>query len=383
MKKKKLILFQPRLLPYKVDMLNFLAKKFKAKFLFFTKKVAKDKATEGGIVQVADYNNRLKGNKQYLLNGLSLFNKDIYRFGIFKNLKLFNPDIIITYEYSLSTILSIIFKKIYKKKYKIFTMTEDNVYTFRKRKKLRYLAFLISSKFVDGIMLVNKNIKSTYKKIINKSCSLLYNPIIQDEKRFRSDLKKTLKLSRKNFLKFKLHGKKIILFVGRLSPEKNIEHLITSFSKVSDPSLRLFIIGYGRQYQILKTLSLKLNCSKKIFFLGKLENLKLYSWYNVAQLFVLPSSWEPFGAVVNESLLSGVKVICSNRAGATSLLNKSNGLIFNLNKKDELSNFLKKETIKLNPTTLKNLRNIKKNLMPYSFNSIGDRLIKDLSKNSN
>ena len=43
-------------------------------------------------------------------------------------------------------------------------------------------------------------------------------------------------------------------------------------------------------------------------------------WYRLGSVFALPSSSEPFGAVVNEALLSGIPVVCSDRAGALGLI---------------------------------------------------------------
>ena len=380
MKKKKLLLFQSKIMPYRVDMFNFLAKNFNAKFIFFNKKLESKEVRKYGLIQPKNYEKKLNMNKQYLLNGLSLFNKDIFRFGIFKNLRSFDPDIVITYEYSLSTISSIIFKKIFKRKYKIFVMTDENIYSFNKRKGFRYLVLLIIIKLIDGMILANKNVKSKFIKITNNKFSFLYNPIIQDEKKFRIELKKSVKLSKKNFYKYKLDKKKIVLFVGRFSSEKRIEDLIKNFSKINDPSLRLFLIGQGAQYKFLKKLSIRLQCSQRIFFLGKQEDIKLYSWYNIAQLFILPSSSELFGAVVNEALLSGLKVICSNRAGASVLINRSNGIIFDFKKRRDLFVSMKKMVKKINHLSIKDLKSTKKNLMPYSFNSINSELLKGLNK---
>lgn len=48
--------------------------------------------------------------------------------------------------------------------------------------------------------------------------------------------------------------------------------------------------------------------------------MALYAWYLLGGLFVLASQFEPFGAVVNEALLAGIPVVCSDRAGARVLI---------------------------------------------------------------
>ena len=63
----------------------------------------------------------------------------------------------------------------------------------------------------------------------------------------------------------------------------------------------------------------------------------LYAWYYLADLFVLPSQFEPFGAVVNEALVAGCFVIVSDKVGAASLINSSNGSIFESNNEKQLA----------------------------------------------
>ena len=53
-----------------------------------------------------------------------------------------------------------------------------------------------------------------------------------------------------------------------------------------------------------------------------------YAWFQLADLLVLPSIQEPFGAVVNEALMSGCRVLVSDCAGASMLINEDNGSVF-------------------------------------------------------
>jgi glycosyltransferase involved in cell wall biosynthesis len=59
-------------------------------------------------------------------------------------------------------------------------------------------------------------------------------------------------------------------------------------------------------------------------------------------IFVLPSSYEPWGVVVNEFALAGFPLVLSNRVGArTSLLTDENGWVFQYNDIKSLKNVLK------------------------------------------
>jgi len=100
---------------------------------------------------------------------------------------------------------------------------------------------------------------------------------------------------------------KIILTVCRLSFEKNIETLIKAFKKISKENLFLIIVGKGDQKRYLEKLVKKLNLSKKVIFTGERKDIERF--YSIADLFVLPSTYEGFGLVYLEAMASGVPCI--------------------------------------------------------------------------
>jgi glycosyltransferase involved in cell wall biosynthesis len=61
----------------------------------------------------------------------------------------------------------------------------------------------------------------------------------------------------------------------------------------------------------------------KVKFLGFVNQSQLSSIYRAANLFILPSDYEPFGVVVNEAMLCGCPVIVSDRVGARADLVKN------------------------------------------------------------
>jgi len=101
-------------------------------------------------------------------------------------------------------------------------------------------------------------------------------------------------------------GKKILLYVGNLTPHKNVEKLINAFAKINDCCLVLagkaFDIFSGdqkaKELGIVKT--------------GFISQEELVDLYNLADLFVFPSLYEGFGLPVLESLACGTPVACSN-----------------------------------------------------------------------
>lgn len=100
---------------------------------------------------------------------------------------------------------------------------------------------------------------------------------------------------------------KVILTVSRLVPEKNIEFLIRSFSKIENVNKKLIIVGDGPMQTELKRVCLDLRIADKVVFAG--DRKKVEEFYSIADVFVLPSTYEGFGHVFLEAMASGVPVI--------------------------------------------------------------------------
>lgn len=118
------------------------------------------------------------------------------------------------------------------------------------------------------------------------------------------------------------------LFVGRLVPVKNLEYLIRKFSDY--PELNLSIIGFGELESHLKSIA-----SDNIRFLGAVDNKELPSYYQAADVFVLPSISEVWGLVVEEALNNGIPVMISDRVGCSGeIIDARYGVVFSLERDD-------------------------------------------------
>jgi glycosyltransferase involved in cell wall biosynthesis len=106
----------------------------------------------------------------------------------------------------------------------------------------------------------------------------------------------------------------VLLCIARFSPEKNLERLMEAFSKSKLANTwQLKIIGAGRYERYYQ------ECA------AKYTNIQLYPWvsyedlptvYAGAKALILPSTFEPWGLVVNEAIASGIPVLLSSEVGA-------------------------------------------------------------------
>ncbi len=157
---------------------------------------------------------------------------------------------------------------------------------------------------------------------------------VKDDKikiRFQStqnEIIRNIYLKSKNKLRDHFSEKNFI-YVGRLSPEKNIPVLLHAFAAVRKLNWGLVLVGDGPQRRELEDLVKKL-ALEQIYFTGPKSWHEVVTYYASADVFVLPSLSEPWGLVVNEAMLCDLPVIVSNRCGcAMDLVREGvNGFVF-------------------------------------------------------
>lgn len=110
--------------------------------------------------------------------------------------------------------------------------------------------------------------------------------------------------------------KKIILGIGRLTPQKNFAELIHAFSLLKGQQYYLIILGDGPELVQLKKLSFQLNVNTRVDFPGFIKNP--FPFLASADLFVLSSKWEGFANVVLEALACGTPIVATDCPGGPS-----------------------------------------------------------------
>jgi glycosyltransferase involved in cell wall biosynthesis len=117
--------------------------------------------------------------------------------------------------------------------------------------------------------------------------------------------------------------KTLLLFVGRVAAEKQIEQIAQVLDTV--PNTHLAIIGDGPFRPNLE----KIYNGRPVTFAGYLAGQDLSAAYSVADIFVFPSAIETFGLVVAEAMAAGLPVVTSDVGGIPELIETGqNGYIF-------------------------------------------------------
>jgi 1,2-diacylglycerol 3-alpha-glucosyltransferase len=103
----------------------------------------------------------------------------------------------------------------------------------------------------------------------------------------------------------------ILIYVGRLGPEKNLDFLLETFEQVSlvCKNARLLLVGDGPIKSSLEDWVGKHNLGEKFFFTGMISHDEIAPYYATADIFVTSSTSETFGLTVVEAMASGLPVV--------------------------------------------------------------------------
>jgi len=115
--------------------------------------------------------------------------------------------------------------------------------------------------------------------------------------------------------KYELGDKKVVLFSGKLTPQKGVYYLIKASKDIKGD---IYIIGDGPEKKKLEDLVYKSKL-KNVHFLGYMGDEKkeeLEEFYYRADVFIAPSVWdEPLGLVILEAMAANTPVIATRKGG--------------------------------------------------------------------
>lgn len=132
-----------------------------------------------------------------------------------------------------------------------------------------------------------------------------------------------------------------LIYVGQLVSRKGVDILVQALGRLKEKNWRLQIIGDGVDAPLLKKMAADLQIADRIEFAKPLPNAAALQAIAGSDVLILPSRHDGWGAVVNEALLCGVPVICSDRCGAADFVrDKWRGGIFRRESVEDLANVL-------------------------------------------
>lgn len=124
--------------------------------------------------------------------------------------------------------------------------------------------------------------------------------------------------------------RKIVLYVGRVDPEKRVETVIRSFieARKKVPDSKLIIVGDGVDKRRLERLVAKSGYAQDIKFLGRVMPPDLYEIYRIGNVFVTASEIETQGIVLIEAAAVGLPLVAVDKGAVKEVcIDGKNGFL--------------------------------------------------------
>ena len=293
--------------------------------------------------------------------------------GLWKMVREEKPELVIVPEFQPVLYQLLLIRFFRRRKFRIVSMCDDSIDMIESSNDFSLIHRFLrkwAPRLVDDLIVVSPDVQKWYQSHFGKG---IWLPILMDEVRARKETGRLLPMSASLQEEHHLKGKKVVLFVGRLVEIKNVDLLIDVCSALQEDAA-LVIVGDGPEAENLRK---KAQGNERILFTGRLEGDALYAWYHLADVTALLSRQEAFGAVINEALVSGSRVLVSEKAGSACLVTPENGAVVPIGDKAVILSALKTQ---LALSQSFDGRSMRPCLMPFTFKERVEVLEKELLK---
>ena len=307
-----------------------------------------------------------------------------YSFKAFNKIKEWNLDVIHTQtEFGIGTFARVLGKQLgIPVVHTYHTMYEDYVYYITKghfdtssKKLVEYITKFTCDKTIKELIVPTKKTYTLFKDKYKFDRNVHIIPTGINVENF---YKETVDLNKVKSLKKQLNIKekdKILLFLGRVAKEKNIDFLIENQIEIlkKHPNCKLMIVGDGPDLDEYKELTKKFNISNSVIFVGKVPWTDTKLYYNIADIFVTASVTETQGLTVVEAMAASLPVVAINdESFNTTVIDDLTGYLFET--KDEYISLVNK--LLANDELSKNMGNQGRiNSLAYSSSFFADRVL--------
>jgi glycosyltransferase involved in cell wall biosynthesis len=122
---------------------------------------------------------------------------------------------------------------------------------------------------------------------------------------------------------------RVVLYVGRISPIKNLEQLVQAFKLAALPRARLMLVGPALEPEYeakLRGVIADVGLADRVVLTGPLYGDEKLAALAAADLFVLPSLYESYGNAAAEAVAAGIPVLLTDGCGIASHIHERAGL---------------------------------------------------------
>ncbi|KAF0162851.1 MAG: UDP-glucose:(heptosyl)LPS alpha-1 3-glucosyltransferase [Rhodocyclaceae bacterium] len=117
----------------------------------------------------------------------------------------------------------------------------------------------------------------------------------------------------------------VLLFVGSGYQRKGVPTLLRALSQMKRNDARLWVVGRDKDEMLMRKLAQTLGVDERVLFLGAQTDVKPF--YGAADVFALPTIYDPFPNAALEALACGLPLVTTTTCGAAELVTADNGLV--------------------------------------------------------
>jgi len=117
----------------------------------------------------------------------------------------------------------------------------------------------------------------------------------------------------------------VILFVGSGYQRKGLPTLLRALSRMARRDARLWVIGRDKHEALMRSLAQTLGVDDRVLFLGAQADVRPF--YGAADVFALPTLYDPFPNAALEALACGLPLVTTTACGAAELVTPANGAV--------------------------------------------------------
>ena len=219
------------------------------------------------------------------------------------------------------------------------TMYEDYIHYITKgyfnrssKKLVEYFTLFYCDKTITELVVPTKKTYELFKKKYKVDRNIYIVPTGIDVEKFYVENNKKVNVEKE---RKKIGIDKddfVILFVGRIGTEKNLDLIFISMKSLMGVSkkIKLLVIGDGPDLDNYKNYVIKNNIDGNVIFTGKVPWEKITTYYMMADVFATASQTETQGLTVIEAMAASLPVVCINdESFVGTVINDLNGIIFN------------------------------------------------------
>ena len=117
----------------------------------------------------------------------------------------------------------------------------------------------------------------------------------------------------------------VMLFVGSGYERKGLPDLLRALAKMRREDAQLWVVGRDKQETLMRKLAQTLGVDRRVMFLGAQNDVRPF--YGAADVFALPTIYDPLPNAVLEALACGLPVLTTTNCGAAELLDRDSGVV--------------------------------------------------------